>query len=40
MRAAADHRIENLDLADALARLRRTDFRAGDGVFAEPLRDA
>jgi len=40
LRAAADHRIENLNLADALARLRRTNFRASDAVFAEILRDA
>jgi hypothetical protein len=40
VRAAADHRIEGLDLAEALARLRRTNFRAGDAVFAEILRDA
>ena len=38
VRAAADRRIEGLDLAEALARLRRTNFRASDAVFAEILR--
>jgi len=40
VRAAADRRIEGLDLAEALARLRRTNFRASEAVFAEILRDA
>jgi predicted nucleic acid-binding protein len=40
VRAAADRRIEGLDLAEALARLRRTNFRASNAVFAEILRDA
>ena len=39
VRAAADRRIQGLDLAEALARLRRTNFRASDAVFAEILRD-
>jgi hypothetical protein len=39
-RAAADLRLESLNLAEALARLRRTNLRAGDAVVAEVRWDA
>jgi len=38
LRAAADRRVQGLNLSEALARLHRTNFRASDSVFAEVLR--
>jgi predicted nucleic acid-binding protein len=40
LRAATDRGIEGLNLAEALARLRRTNFRASEAVFAQVIRDA
>jgi predicted nucleic acid-binding protein len=40
LRAAVDRRVEGVNLAQAVARLRRTNFRASDAVFAEILKDA
>lgn len=40
LRAATDRQIGGLNLAEALARLRGTNFRGSDAVFAEVIRDA
>ena len=40
LRAATDRQVEGLNLAEALARLRGTNFRGSDAVFAEVIRDA
>ena len=40
LRAATDQRFEGLNLAEALARLRRTNFRTSEAVFVEVMRDA
>jgi hypothetical protein len=39
-RAATDRRVESLNLAEALARLRRTNIHASEAVFDEVIRDA